>query len=126
MPTKTPSTVLVVDDEELIRWTLSELLSAQGLRVVEAGNGAEARAAFNADITVAFFDLRLPDADGITLARELMAVAPRCAIYLMTAYLNDDVAEDAKRAGILRVLDKPFALEEIEKLAGDAARDTTP
>ncbi len=117
-----PATVLVVDDEELIRWTLRQLLSAHGFHVVEAGTGREARALLDAGITAAFLDLRLPDTDGITLARELLAIAPQCAVYLMTAYRDASVTAKAQQAGIRRVLDKPFDFEEIEELALSAVQ----
>ena len=65
-------TILVLDDDEVLRTVLRRVLSRQGLNVVEAGDLAQARQVLaNEDCKVGLFDLCLPDGDGVELAREL-------------------------------------------------------
>ena len=74
-------TVLIVDDEPLIRWAVREGLKGAGYAVVEAGSAREALARLeeaSASVAVALLDLRLPDSDDLTLRRRVRHVAPAC------------------------------------------------
>ena len=64
--TPAPSTVLVVDDEHLIRWSLEQQLRREGYSVLLAETGAEALQRVQADAPdLVLLDVRLPDADGL-------------------------------------------------------------
>src|SRR5437588_9637829 len=60
-------TVLVVDDEKLIRWSLKERLQAAGYHVSEAADGGEALRRIEEGADLVLLDLKLPDADGVTI-----------------------------------------------------------
>ena len=64
-------TILVADDEQLIRWSLSERLKADGLRVVEAATGQEAIDRVHAGVDLVLLDYELPDIDGVTVLRNI-------------------------------------------------------
>jgi DNA-binding NtrC family response regulator len=104
--------VLVVDDEQLIRWSLRECLERAGCRVLDA---ADARGALlqapRADVVVV--DRRLPDGDGLAVAATLHRERPRRPVILMTACDSAEVDFDAARAGVEAVFQKPFELDEI-------------
>jgi DNA-binding NtrC family response regulator len=117
-------TVLVVDDEMLIRWAVAESLVAAGFVVVQAGSAAEALARLAgriAPVAVALLDLRLPDSTDFGLLRRVIALDPACRVILMTADGTPGVLEDAIRAGAFGALAKPFDLHVVTTLVRQAA-----
>lgn len=112
--------MLVADDEDLLRWSLKERLGAEGYRVVAVENGREALAASpRADVAV--LDWRLPDLDGLEVARALRRARPSCPVILMTAYRTPELDEQAANA-VDRVLAKPFDLDDLVHAVREALR----
>jgi DNA-binding NtrC family response regulator len=64
-------TILVVDDEPLIRWSLTERLTAEGYRVLEAETAADALARHEEGVDLVLLDFRLPDGDGLSVLKRL-------------------------------------------------------
>jgi two-component system, NtrC family, response regulator AtoC len=117
--------VLVVDDEPLIRWSLAEALSECGYRVTEGGDAQAARNAIRdtpEGFDVILLDLRLPDSKDLTLLAAIRAAAPRTEVILMTAHGTRDVAAAAIELGAFRVVMKPFELGEMTNLVAVAGR----
>src|SRR3954464_3888754 len=110
------STILVVDDEPLIRWAVREGLESAGYAVVEAGSAREALQSL-ADgakgAVVALLDLKLPDSDDLSLLRRVLAAAPGCRVVMMTAHGTPEVLAEAVRAGAFATVAKPFDLTAI-------------
>lgn len=121
-------TVLVVDDEWLVRWSLSESLGDAGYRVRLAQDAREAVELFqrapSADAVL--LDLRLPDSSDLNLLKRLRQMAPRCSIILITAYPSAELAEQAERAGAFRVLDKPFDVDHVVTVVREALAQRRP
>jgi CheY-like chemotaxis protein len=111
--------VLVVDDDELVRWSVAEGLRESGCRVQVAANGAEALRCCP-DAAVALLDHDLPDVAGLALADALRHRHPRCAIVLMTADLTPELRTEAGERGVVTLLEKPFSLEELLAAFHDA------
>src|SRR4026207_2470155 len=65
----TNATVLIVDDEDLIRWSLRERLRTEGYDILEAGTGKAALDQFKTGVDLVLLDYRLPDIDGPPIAR---------------------------------------------------------
>ena len=65
------ATILVADDEQLIRWSLSERLQSDGLRVIEAATGQEAIDKVHEGVDLVLLDFKLPDIDGVTVLRQI-------------------------------------------------------
>ena len=109
---------LVVDDEPLIRWSVSESLAGLGFDVTEASDAATAlkmvtTSALPFDIAV--LDLRLPDMHDLSLLGTLRQIAPTTRLLLMTAFGTPEVTAQARLWGAT-VLSKPFALEELTRV----------
>ena len=118
-----PSRVLVVDDELLIRWSLSEALTAAGYAVVEGRDAAEARQAIRdqdhkPDLVV--LDYRLPDSNDLGLLTTIRHEAPTVPVILMTAYGTAEVVKGALDLGAYRVVSKPFEVHDMASLVTEA------
>lgn len=116
------ASVLVVDDEDLIRWSLAQSLEAAGYDVLEAGSARETleRLTQGSDICVVLLDLKLPDSSDLTLLRTLRQRAPRCRIILMTAHGTSEILDEAVEAGAFRALGKPFDMTRMVGLVNEA------
>jgi DNA-binding NtrC family response regulator len=120
---KLPRTVLIVDDEPLIRWSVSEALSDAGWLVRQASTGAEARVVVDqlaGQPFVILLDLRLPDVADLSLMRDLRDRRPDVPLILMTAYGTQEQALTAHDSGVFRVLDKPFDVRTVVSLLDEA------
>jgi response regulator NasT len=106
--------VLVVEDEALIRLDLAEMLTEEGYVVAgEAGDGEQAVALareLNPDLVI--MDVKMPKVDGITAAASIVEerIAP---VVMLTAFSQRDLIEQARDAGAMAYLVKPFARHEL-------------
>ncbi len=118
-------TILVVDDEPLIRWAVREGLESAGYKVIEAGTAREALASLNGTpIAVALLDVRLPDSDDLGLLRRFKREAPACRVIVMTAHGSPELLHEAITAGAFSTVSKPFDMVSMISLvqaAGAAA-----
>jgi DNA-binding NtrC family response regulator len=114
----TPHRVLVVDDEPLVRWMVSETLSGAGYKVEEAGDGETTIRVLleGAAPDLILLDLRLPDSNDLWLLEMVRALAPATPIILMTAFGTPEVRDEAFRLGAYCVLEKPFEIDELDRL----------
>lgn len=117
-------TVLVVDDEPLIRWAVREGLEGAGYAVIEAGTAREAMASLSdgaAGAGVALLDLKLPDSDDLSLLRRVLAAVPRCRVIMMTAHGTPELMAQAVAAGAYSTIAKPFDLSRVVEMVTTAA-----
>jgi two-component system, NtrC family, response regulator AtoC len=117
-------TILVVDDERLIRWSLTTRLEEEGYRVVEAETAAEAVRRFGEGADLVFLDYRLPDGDGLDVLRQIKSVDAEALVILLTAYSSVEMAVEAMKQGAYHYANKPFNLDEIVLLAEKALETT--
>ncbi|MDH3679837.1 MAG: response regulator [Acidimicrobiia bacterium] len=109
-----PTRVVLAEDEALIRLDLRESLVDLGYEVVgEAADGAEALTVVretNPDVVI--LDVMMPGVDGLTAAREIMTDR-LAAVVILTAYSQRDLVEQARDAGAMAYLVKPYQQEEL-------------
>lgn len=104
-----PLSVLIVDDEPIIRRSLSLCLELEGHRVRAVGNIADALDQAERDVfDLAFVDLRLGTQSGLDLIPALLRLRPETRIVVITAYATVDTAVEAMRRGAWDYLPKPF------------------
>lgn len=116
---KPPLHVLVVDDEPLIRWSVTETLADLGLDVEQADSAASALHAITAaapSFDVIVLDLRLPDMNDLSLLATIRQLIPQTPVVLMTAFGTPEVLAQARELGVLGVLNKPFELADLSRL----------
>lgn len=115
--------VLVVDDELLIRWSLSESLSKAGFAVDEAEDARSALEHFAPEmppLDAVILDLRLPDSADLGLLQRIRSLAPDVPVIMMTAYGSPGTTDEALRLGARDVVTKPFDLNRMVSMV-DAA-----
>lgn len=109
--------VLVVEDEALLRWAISESLAASGHTVIAADDAASALQFVDGEVPLfdaILLDYRLPDSNDLELLRELRERAPSSAVVMMTACNSPELTDAATALGAYRVVDKPFEMHAIE------------
>jgi DNA-binding NtrC family response regulator len=107
--------ILIVDDEPLVRSSLSELLTLSGYTVSTAGNGKEALELlrdYTADIIIT--DIKMPEMDGIQLLNQVKKRHPEVPVILITGYGSIDSAVEAMKQGAYDYITKPIVDSEIK------------
>ncbi|HEV2423780.1 MAG TPA: sigma-54 dependent transcriptional regulator [Terriglobia bacterium] len=122
MSATTQASILVVDDDATTRDLLSEVLSAEGYRVVTSASGEEALdLGPQESFEVIISDMRLgPNLNGLDVLRAYKNVQPDSEVILITAFGSMETAIEAVKAGAFDYLSKPFKLEEVLLVVGRA------
>lgn len=109
--------VLIVDDEENVRLTLSQALEDLGMDPEAVGSGREAlRRLRGAEYDLALLDLKMPGLSGIDVLRQLRREAPDLPVVILTAHGSIERAVQATRLGAADFIQKPISLEELRGL----------
>jgi two-component system, sensor histidine kinase and response regulator len=107
--------VLIVDDEEYIRLSLSELLSYIGFEVATAANGEDALKKLTENrFDMAFMDIKIPGMNGVELLGRVRKAYPDVSVIMMTGYATVENAVEAVKLGAYDFLRKPYDIEEIK------------
>ena len=107
--------ILLVDDDEWIRDSLTFLFEAEGcnlLALETAEEGIEAVKQQVYDIVIS--DYKLPGMDGLEFLRRVKEKQPNAFEILITAYANCEILKEAKKLGVQNIIPKPFTSENVE------------
>jgi DNA-binding NtrC family response regulator len=118
------ATILVVDDEALIRWSLRERLTAEGYEVIEADTGAAALEKLPEGVDLVLLDYRLPDTDGVSILKKVKEFDQDILVILLTAYASVETAVAAMKLGAYHFAHKPFNLDDVSATVARALETT--
>ncbi len=114
-------TLLVADDEQVLRETVRDLLQHLGFAVYLAADGAEAVELFrqhHATIDAVVLDLSMPRLDGASALAEMRVIDPACRVVLMSGFSEDEAVHRFAGCGAARFLQKPFSMDSFLALLG--------
>ena len=115
------ASILIVDDEAVVRHSHLRSLQETGCRAESAEDGHQAiRVMEQHPFDVVLLDMRMPDMDGLDVLRVLKERWPDCEVVVVTGYPNLDTAKEAVRLGAQNYLAKPLAPDEIVKATREA------
>jgi len=109
--------ILIVDDDAAHRRMLDTVLTAEGYRITQVGDGEAAVKAVEANFyDVIIMDLRMPRLDGLQAQQRISQISPGIPIIMMTAYASVGTAVGALKAGASDYLTKPVDIDELKIL----------
>jgi len=109
--------ILIVDDDEVMKQTLSDVLKKKGYEVFSVGEGNGALSVIKKNmIDLVLLDMRLPDVDGIEVLKKIKELDTEILVIMMTAYSDVQTAVSAMKSGAYHYINKPFELEELKLL----------
>ncbi|MBF0545850.1 MAG: sigma-54-dependent Fis family transcriptional regulator [Candidatus Riflebacteria bacterium] len=112
-----PIEILIVDDEEMIRWTLKEALESDGYKIHDFATGEDFLRYFEekgADIVM--LDIRLPDINGLEILSRIKKIDTGVSVIVMTAFAEVETAVTAMKQGAYDYIAKPYNLAEVSLL----------
>ena len=116
-------TVLVADDERILRETVRDLLERLGFEVITAADGAEAVALFrqhHESIAAVLLDLTMPEVDGAEACAAIHGLVPAMPVVLMSGYSREEALAHFEHRGLAGFLQKPFAADALIEILATA------
>ena len=120
-----PARILIVEDEQLIRWSLRQKFEEKGYKVEEAETGADATGALDGK----FFDLimldyKLPDMTGLDILRKIRESDSDVVVIMMTAFSTIESAVEAMKLGAYDYITKPFDMDQLLRTVAKSLETT--
>ncbi|MBI3949333.1 MAG: sigma-54-dependent Fis family transcriptional regulator [Acidobacteria bacterium] len=107
--------ILVVDDEDLLRWSIKTKLERWGYETIEAETAAQALKLFNEEApALVVLDIKLPDGSGIDVLQKIKEYDPNAVVIIITANTTIDNAVAALRLGAFDFICKPINYDELQ------------
>jgi DNA-binding NtrC family response regulator len=110
-------TILIVDDDDVMRDTLFDVLRRSGYEIFLESSGSGALSVIKKNvIDLTLLDMRLPDVDGLEILKKIKEFDTEILVIIMTAYSDIPSAVSAMKSGAYHYINKPFELEELKLL----------
>ncbi|RMG74051.1 MAG: sigma-54-dependent Fis family transcriptional regulator [Nitrospirae bacterium] len=114
--------VLVIEDEKIMRITIEDALKAKGYSVKSFEKGLEGVQAYSEEpFDIVLTDVRLPDINGMEVLKKIKEIDNSCMVILMTAFGTIKDAVEAMKLGAFDYITKPFSLDELALIINRAA-----
>ena len=111
---KSSVSILIVDDEEMMRTLLNRILSREGYKIRSAEDGVVALEVLKAEkVDIVISDMKMPRMDGFELLKIVKKEYPKIGVIIMTAYGDTYTVKDALLLGADEYITKPFKSYEI-------------
>ncbi len=122
-----PPTILIIDDDKLIRWSVSMVLGRAGYLIHEAASGGEGLAAIRTNPPdLVLLDITLPDMDGFAVLKTIRQSHPNLSVLMMTADATSETAREALRLGARGHLEKPCDPDLLQTAVSDGLQSAKP
>lgn len=106
--------ILIVDDQQGIRLLLNEVFKKEGFITHLAANGFEAlKIAQTTKLDCVLLDMKIPGMDGLEILMRLKENNENLPVFMMTAYVEQDIMDKAKLLGVVQYFTKPFNIFEV-------------
>lgn len=126
-PLPSSASILLVDDEQIVRRSVARRLRQAGFEVTEAADGHEALENYRQrPYTLVLLDLDMPGLDGEKTRAQLAEFDPGVRVVYATGYADADRAAHIRAQGVLALLDKPYDIEELVDLAVNVVQGLAP
>ncbi len=123
---KAPATVLILDDDDSIRWVLDRALRAAGYQTRLCADVPDARALLAQEpVQLVLSDIRMPGGDGVAFLREIKGQYPQLPVVLITAHADLTSAVQSFDSGAFEFVAKPFDLDEVLTIVGRAVQQSS-
>jgi two-component system nitrogen regulation response regulator GlnG len=117
--------VLIVDDEQSVRYSFKKLLGTSNYELIEASNAETALATFNREKpNLVILDIEMPEKDGIQVLKELKEISPSTPVIIITAYGSGDRVIKAMKYGAYEYVEKPFDIPRLISIIDEALKAT--
>jgi two-component system response regulator HydG len=118
--------ILIVDDDQRMSRTLSDILSLAGHKVVDAISGEEALDKIaTQEFDCVLIDVRMPGMNGVEFHRQLHQTQPGLPVILMTAFASEEIVQQGLDEGAVGVLDKPIDINHLLSFFSSLAKNRT-
>jgi two-component system, cell cycle sensor histidine kinase and response regulator CckA len=111
-----PETILIVEDEELLRELVQSLLESKGYTILTARDGQEAVQVFKQNVKtvdLVLTDLGLPKLGGWEACQQMQPLNPKLKIVVATGYLDPEAKQTMMNGGVRRFVSKPYLGSEL-------------